>query len=133
MKLIYPAIFTPDSEVGGYTVVFPDLPGCITEGDTLNDSITMAQDAAGGWLVPEVEKGEKLPEATPINDVLTSDPSDFVSLVQIDMNYYLSKYGKEKVRKNLTIPAWLNSFAEERHINFSKVLTDALAEMYAKF
>ena len=39
---------------------------------------------------------------------------------------YAEKYGKKAVRKNLTIPAWLNTFAENNHINFSQVLQDAL-------
>ena len=36
------------------------------------------------------------------------------------------KYGHKSVRKNITIPAWLNTFGEKNHINFSKVLSDAL-------
>ena len=41
MKLVYPAIFTPCIERKGYTVVVPDLPGCVTEGQDLLDAIEM--------------------------------------------------------------------------------------------
>ncbi|HAG11852.1 MAG TPA: hypothetical protein DCK76_10890 [Desulfotomaculum sp.] len=62
MKLIYPACFYTCEE-GGYTVIFPDLPGCITEGDTLTDAIDMAIDAASGWLLDEVENNKPIPRS----------------------------------------------------------------------
>ena len=49
MRLLYPAIFYPWSEKEGYTVIVPDLPGCVSEGDSLADAIIMATDAASGW------------------------------------------------------------------------------------
>lgn len=51
MKLVYPAIFTPFDNTDGYTVEVPDLPGCVTEGDSLVDAIEMAVDAASGWIL----------------------------------------------------------------------------------
>lgn len=46
-KLLYPACFYPcEDKPGAYTVVVPDLPGCISEGDSLEDAIAMATDAA---------------------------------------------------------------------------------------
>ena len=42
------------------------------------------------------------------------------------MNAYLRKYHSKKVRKNVTIPEWLNNLAEENKLNFSQVLTEAL-------
>ena len=64
MKLIYPACFYPCEE-GGYTVVFPDLPGCVTEGDTLSEAVDMAIDAASGWLLNAVEKNEPIISPNP--------------------------------------------------------------------
>ena len=46
------------------------------------------------------------------------------------MDAYAEKYGDKAVRKNLTIPAWLNTFAEKNHINFSQVLQDSLIAIY---
>lgn len=129
MNLVYPACFYQDKETGHYTVIVPDLPGCVTGGDTLQDAIVMAQDAAGGWVLDELEDGKPAPKASSINDIRPED-GGFVSLLSLDMDAYAAKYGKNAVRKNLTIPAWLNTFAEARGINFSKVLTDALTSMY---
>ena len=56
MKLTYPACFYPyEGKEDGYTVVVPDLPGCVSEGDTLADAIIMATDAASGWVLDELE------------------------------------------------------------------------------
>lgn len=44
----------------------------------------------------------------------------------LDIDAYAEKYGSKAVRKNITIPAWLNTFGEKKNLNFSKVLQDAL-------
>ncbi|MDR1495417.1 MAG: hypothetical protein LBS67_00635 [Clostridiales Family XIII bacterium] len=49
-----------------------------------------------------------------------------MSLLALDMEEYTEKYGDKAVRKNLTVPAWLNTFGETNNINFSKVLQKAL-------
>ena len=41
---------------GGYVAVFPDLPGCMTQGETLEEAIEMAQDARIGWLECEYDR-----------------------------------------------------------------------------
>lgn len=129
MKLVYPAVFRPCIDKGGYTVIVPDLPGCVTEGETLADAILMAEDAASGWVLDELEDGNPAPVASPA-DTLQTKPDEFINLLVLDMDAYAEKYGDKAVRKNLTIPAWLNTFAEKRHINFSQVLTDALTSIY---
>ena len=123
MKLVYPAVFTPyEDESGGYAVEFPDLTGCVTGGDS------MAEDAASGWVLTELEDGNKAPEATAINEVATEE-GQFVSLIALDMDAYAAKYGSNAVKKTLTIPAWLNTFVEQNGISCSKVLQDALSKM----
>ena len=47
---IYRTVFTPDRKAGGYWVSVPELPGCVTEGDTVEDAKRMARDAIGLWL-----------------------------------------------------------------------------------
>lgn len=131
MKLVYPAVFYPCEE-GGYTVEVPDLPGCVTDGDSLAEAIRMGEDAASGWVLTELEEGKEAPAASRIGDVHPEEEDGFVSLLSLDMDAYAEKYGKKAVRKNLTIPAWLNTFAEKQQVNFSQVLTDALTEMYQK-
>jgi predicted RNase H-like HicB family nuclease len=130
MKLTYPAIFIPWGEgEEGFTVEVPDLPGCVSGGPTLTEAIDMGIDAASGWVLTEIEDGKPIPKASTIGQIHPNpeDEGAFVSLLCLDMDSYTAKYGKKAVRKNVTIPAWLNTFAEEHHINFSQVLQDALA------
>ena len=128
MKLIYPACFYPCEETkGAYTVEVPDLPGCVTQGNSLADAILMATDAASGWVLDELEDGKTTPAPSKMSDV-TPKEGGFVNLIVLDMDSYAAKYGNKAVRKNLTIPAWLNTRAEARNINFSQVLQEALEE-----
>ena len=118
----------------GFCVIVPDLPGCISEGDSLTNAIAMGEDAASGWILGELEDGNKIPPASDIKDI-HPDPEigdGFVSLLSLDMDAYAAKYGSKSIRKNLTIPAWLNTFAEAERLNISKVLQDALVALYEK-
>lgn len=129
MKLVYPAVFTPyEDGSGGYTVEFPDLPGCVTEGDDLAEAMFMAEDAASGWVLTELEDGQKVPRATDIRNVATSEES-VVNLIALDMDAYAAKYGSNAVKKTITIPAWLDTFVKENGISCSKVLQEALGKM----
>ena len=125
MKLVYIAIFDPNDD-GSYTVTVPDLPGCVTEGSNLAEAIDMSIDAASGWILGELEEGNSIPSATPFFEVQLDDPYCFKSIISLDMNAYAEKYSTKTVRKNITIPAWLNTYGEKNNINFSKVLQDAL-------
>ena len=131
MKLTYPAIFIPWGDDQGYTVEVPDLPGCVSEGKTLAEAIFMGTDAASGWVLTELEDGKAVPKASPIEAIKPED-GGFVSMLMLDMDAYAEKFGNKAVRKNLTIPAWLNTFAEARNINFSQVLQDSLTAIYKR-
>ncbi len=129
MVLIYPAVLYPFSDnSGGYVVEFPDLPGCVTEGKTLEEAIFMGTDAASGWILDELEEGNIVPKATEYKNVKIKE-GGIVNLFSLDIDAYAEKYGEKSVRKNLTIPAWLNTFAEKNNINFSQVLQEALLKM----
>ena len=127
MKLVYPAVFTPCIEKEGYTVEVPDLPGCVTEGKDLVDAIEMGVDAASGWVLGELEEGNNIPAPSLRKEnIKLEDPESFVSMLVLDMDAYAEKYGDKTVRKNITIPAWVNTYGEKNNINFSRVLQDAL-------
>ena len=125
MKLIYPAIFTPLQEQDGFCVTFPDLPGCVTQGLSLSEAIENAQDAASGWVLDELEDGNAAPSPSDVKKIEV-EPDQFANLIMLDMDSYAEKYGAKAIRKNCTIPAWLNTAAELRNINFSQVLQEAL-------
>ena len=127
LKLIYPACFYPNDN--GYTVTFPDLPGCVTEGKNIAEAMNMAVDAASGWILDSIEYGESIPEATTdISSIPLEYPDGLINFIMLDMDSYSDKYGVKAVRKNCTIPAWLNDAAERKNINFSAVLQHALIE-----
>jgi len=128
MTLIYPACFYQDESSGAYAVEVPDLPGCATGGGTLAEAIAMGIDAASGWVLSELEAGRPVPAASALESIAPEE--GFVSLLVLDMDAYTEKYGEKAVRKNLTIPAWLNTFAESEHVNFSQVLQDSLLNLY---
>lgn len=127
LKLIYPACFYPNGS--GYTVVVPDLPGCVTEGENIADAIEMAVDAASGWILDSIECGESIPAATTdISKIPLEYPDGTVNFILLDMEDYAEKHSNKAIRKNCTIPAWLCTAAEKRNINFSAVLQNALME-----
>ena len=95
------------------------------------EAILMATDAASGWVLDELEDGNPAPQASSPDKVIP-EAGGFVSMLVLDMDSYAEKYGDKAVRKNLTIPAWLNTFAEKNNINFSQVLQDSLTAIYQK-
>jgi predicted RNase H-like HicB family nuclease len=125
---IYPAVFIPDEDKG-YTVVFPDLHGCITEGDTLEETLEMAAEAMALHLYGMEVDGDVIPAPSRMNDVVFPEeatPDSFVSLVSAYTEPIYDEVANRAVKKTLTIPNWLNVMAEQRNINFSKVLQTAL-------
>lgn len=58
----YTILLYPDPEEGGYTVTVPALPGCVTEGDTLDEAIAMAKEAIAGYLEALRKRGEPIPD-----------------------------------------------------------------------
>lgn len=131
MKLVYPIILTPyEDHSGGYVATAPDMPGLVTGGDTLAEALEMATDAASGWVLTELEDGRHEPHATNIADVKPDEPDGIVTLISLDMDAYAEKYGKKSVRKNVTIPAWLDTFGEQAGINYSQVLREGLEHRY---
>ena len=62
MNLPYRLELQPDPAEGGYVVKYPDLPGCITTGETINDALANAEDAKRSWLKAALEDGVKIDE-----------------------------------------------------------------------
>jgi antitoxin HicB len=55
-------ILIPDQEAGGYTVEVPSLPGCITEGDTVEEALANARDAIGVYIEALHDLGREVPK-----------------------------------------------------------------------
>lgn len=128
MKYVYTAIFNPeDNNAGAYNVSFPDIPGCLTFGTSLEDAIKMAEDALCLWLYDEETGGKAIPKASAPNEVKTKG-NDFITAIAVNTDYYKRYYENKSVKKTLTLPSWLNQRAEDANINFSKILQRALKE-----
>lgn len=131
MKQVYPTIFTKTEE--GYLVEVPDM-AVLTEGKDLADAIEMARDAIGIKGVCMEDEGEELPGASRIEDIEVSkgtfaeDGEGFVSIVDIDFTAYRRKLDNKSVRRNVTLPNWLNREAEAAGLNVSRVLQEALMQ-----
>ena len=114
----YPAVFHPEDV--GYSVFVPDIEGCCTQGDTMDEAVEMAKDAIGLML----EDLSEYPTAT-TPSALSLEGDDFVVLIPFNAAEYTRKNNRS-VKKTLSLTAWLNEAAEAAHLNFSGVLQEAL-------
>ena len=62
MRLPYRMEIIPDTVEGGFAVCFPELPGCLTCGDTLEEAVRNAADCKKEWLIAAMEEGISIPE-----------------------------------------------------------------------
>ena len=92
------------------------------------EAIFMAEDAASGWVLTELEEGRGAPKPSAFREVHT-EPGQFINMIALDMDSYAAKYGDKAVKKTLTIPAWLNTYVENHNISCSAVLQEALSKM----
>lgn len=128
MKYIYTALFTPIEDGSGYYAKVPDLPGCITTGNSLADAIDQITDAMNAWLVVAEDEGNEIAPPTP-QDQLSSGTDTVFSLVSADTIEYRARTDTRAVRKNVSLPCWMVHLADKRGINCSQVLQDALRAM----
>lgn len=124
-KYIYPAVFREEN--GIYAIRFPDLDGCYTQGDDIQDAYEMAEDVLCLTLYGLEEGKRPIPRASEISDIAVAK-WEFTSLVTCDTLEYRKFYDNRAVKKTLTIPAWLNTMSEREGINFSAVLQAALKD-----
>lgn len=122
MKDLYPILITP-AEEGGYTVHVVGLE-IDTQGDTLPECVEMARDAIGLWGIAQEDLGHTIPNG--FVGEISHRPDQIVTLVDVDFTAYRRAHDMRTIRKNVTIPSYLNELAEQAGLNFSQVLQDAL-------
>ena len=136
MKAVYPVIFTDvDTNI---LIEVPDL-GILTESNeegkkkgTIADAIVMARDAIGLTFINLQDENKEIPEPTALSDLdvnkgtFAQDGEGVISLVDVDLTVYRRVVDNKMVRRNVTLPNWLNREAEEAHLNVSAVLREAL-------
>ncbi len=126
LNVAYPFIFHKEVE-GGYFVESVDIQGVYTgvNEDDIAYAMMMATEVLGMTLADFIENGEPLPKASDIKDITCED--GFVSFVNVDVSKYIRD--TSVVKKTLTIPKWANETGKRLGVNFSKLLTDKIAEM----
>ncbi len=131
MKAVYPVIFTQTENV--ILAEVPDLE-ILTEGKEIAEAITMARDAIGLKVISMEDDGMELPKPTDLLKIdvekgtFAAEGISYVSIVDVDTTEYRKKMENKSVRRNITLPNWLNLEAEKAHINVSKVAQEALME-----
>lgn len=65
-----------DGEAGGYGASFPDLPGCVAMGDTVEEAMNAAIVALGEWVETTLAQGGKIPAASAVADLRKSHGED---------------------------------------------------------
>lgn len=130
---VYP-VFIKKS-MADYLVYVPDLE-IYTEGKDLSDAISMARDAIGLKGIDYEDMQKELPAASDYAEALIKAKSEadgefdfsdgLLTLVDVDFAEYRKSLDNRAIRKNCTIPYWLNAEAEKAGINFSRLLQEAL-------
>lgn len=125
MLKAYPIILEP-AEEGGYIVTIPDFD-VSTQGDDYAEALFMARDAIGLCGIDLMDDKKPIPAASDFDSIsIDPDLHQVKLLVDVDFAKYRRENDTRAVRKNCTIPAWLNEEAAEQGINFSQVLQDGL-------
>ena len=124
MKVIYPIIISKNEN--GLIVSIPDCE-IDTHGTDLINAVEMARDAISIWCIAEQDMGKTLPKPSSVHDILHKT-DEIVTLVDVDIEEYRRKLDLRVIRKNLTLPSWLNERAEKANINFSQTLQKALKQ-----
>jgi predicted RNase H-like HicB family nuclease len=123
MEYVYPAIFHKNEDES-YTITYPDLPGCISEGKTLGNAMYMAQSALAQWIGYLVDKKQEIPNASPAQKLKPSN-DDFVNLIRAEVR------DAKAVKRTVSIPKWMDDKAIQSGLSLSRVLQDALGERLA--
>lgn len=133
MKNKYPDSYVfPAVMEGGntnYSVYFPDLPGCVSSGSTIQEAVSEAKNALAFHLWGMEQDGETIPTASDFAHIQReAGGNDVICYIDINMFSIRSKMNNKPVKKTLTIPWYLNELAEKQRINFSQLLQTALKE-----
>lgn len=129
MKQVFPVIFT---QTDGLVLVEVKDMEILTQGVDLADAIEMARDAIGLKGISMEDAKEEIPQGSEVLEIdvtkgtFADEGIGFVSLVDVDFLEYRRKLERKMVRRNVTLPNWLNVEAEKAGLNVSKVLQEAL-------
>lgn len=110
----------------GYGIYFPDIEGAVTQSADIVQGLEVASDALGIMLGDLIENNIPLPVPSDIKDLSIDSEKEFATLISVELNDYLKDVKLDK--KTIKIPHWLNVRATKEGINFSRTMTEALAQ-----
>lgn len=122
-RYIFPAIF--DYAEDGISIEFPDLPGCLPCAHSDEEALKNSQEAMALHLFSMEKDCEEITKATPVTQLHTKFNQAIV-LIDVWMPAFRDRMENKAIKKTLTIPKWLNDLAEQKNVNFSHVLQNAL-------
>ncbi len=129
MKKMYPVIFTQTADC--VLIEVPDLE-ILTEGKNIESAIEMARDAICITIVSLEDNNQIVPIPSKMSEIqidfntFAGAGESFLSLVDADVAEYRKSIDTRPVRRNVSLPCWLNREADLAGINVSKVLQEAL-------
>ena len=122
MEYAYPAIFHKNEDTT-YTITFPDLPGCISEGKSIANAIFMSQAALTQWIEYLNDKKIQLPAPSPLASIHL-EAEEFINFICIDYKE------NRAVKRTVSIPKWMDDLVIESGLSLSRVLQDALKQRF---
>jgi predicted RNase H-like HicB family nuclease len=120
MEYVYPAVFHTNDD-GSYTITYPDLPGCISEGKSLGNALYMAQEALKQWIEYLADKKQNVPLPSAADNIKPAG-GEFVNFIRVEIK------DERAIRRTVSLPKWMDDKASETGLSLSRVLQDALAE-----
>lgn len=99
----YPIAIEIGDDDQAFSVIVPDLPGCFSAGDTLEEAITNAQEAIELWLETVIDDGGGIPEPKSIKE--HKDNPEYKDFVWVIIPIDLAKLSDKVERVNITLPA----------------------------
>lgn len=119
-EYVYPAVFHTNDD-GTYTIIFPDLPGCISEGKSLGNAMKMAEAALAQWIEYLKDNKEEIPASSNLQSVELND-KEFVNFIRADIK------DNRAVKRTISLPRWMDEQAAEAGLSLSKILQEALSK-----
>lgn len=122
-EYIFPAIFIKDEF--GFSIMFPDLPGCFSCADTLEKAFKSAKEAMQLHLYGMEKSGDEIPDPTPIFEINT-ESNEKAMLIEAWMPTFREQMTHQTIKRKISLPKWLDEMARHEKVNLSAFLEESL-------
>ncbi len=120
---IFPAIFSKDE--CGFSIEFPDLPGCFSCADNMELALKRAKEAMQLHLYGMEKDGDEIPEPTPIFEINT-ESNEKAMLIEAWMPTFREQMNQQTIKRKIKLPKWLDEMARREKVNLSAFLEESL-------